>query len=55
MLFDSPEIQKMEEQDREVLAKGKIDWVSKILPIANEIMVCDNRLSDDDFTHYSIP
>ncbi len=55
MLFDRPEIKKLCEQDREVLAKGKIDWISKILPIAKEIIACDDRLSDDDFIYYSRP
>lgn len=53
MLFDSPEIKKMMEQENEFLAKGKIDWISRILPIAKRILECVDRLSDDDFPDYS--
>lgn len=43
--FDSPEFEKMVEQDNQFLSKGKIDWEAKILPIANEITHCQNQLS----------
>ena len=46
--FDSPEFEKMVEQDNQFLSKGKIDWEAKILPIANEIAECKKQLSISD-------
>lgn len=46
--FDSPEFEKMIEQDNQFLSKGKIDWEAKILPIANEIEECKKQLSIPD-------
>jgi len=48
MLFDSPEFNKLVEQDEQLLSKGKIDWESKLLTIAKEIMECQNVLSVTD-------
>lgn len=46
--FDSPEFEKMVEQDNQFLSKGKIDWEAKILPIANKIVECEKQLSIPD-------
>ena len=46
--FDSPEFEKMVEQDNQFLSKGKIDWEAKILPIAKEIEECKKQLSIPD-------
>lgn len=48
--FDRPEFEEMVEQDNQFLAKGKIDWETKILPIANEIEECKKQLSISDIT-----
>lgn len=44
MLFDSPEIRKLEEQDNQFLANGKADWEARILALANDIIYCQKRL-----------
>ena len=44
MLFDSPEIRELVEQDNQFLANGKADWESRILALANDIIYCQNRL-----------
>ena len=46
--FDSPEFERMVEQDNQFLSKGKIDWEAKILPIAKEIEECKKQLSIPD-------
>ena len=46
--FDSPEFEKMVEQDNQFLSKGKIDWEAKILPIANKIAECEKQLAIPD-------
>lgn len=46
--FDSPEFEKMIEQDNQFLSKGKIDWEAKILPIANKIAECEKQLAIPD-------
>lgn len=46
--FDSPEFEEMIEQDNQFLAKGKIDWEAKILPIANKITECQHQLSIEE-------
>lgn len=46
--FDSPEFEKLVEQDNQFLSKGKIDWETKILPIANEIAECEKQLAISD-------
>lgn len=48
--IDSPEFKEMIEQDNQFLAKGKIDWETKILPIAHEIKECQEQLSVPDRT-----
>lgn len=44
MLFDSPEMRELIEQDNQFLANGKADWESRILALANDIIYCQNRL-----------
>lgn len=44
MLFDSPEMRDLIEQDNQFLAHGKADWESRILALANDIIYCQNRL-----------
>lgn len=44
MIFDSPEIRQLVEQDNQFLANGKADWESRILALANDIIYCLNRL-----------
>lgn len=46
--FDSPEFEKMVEQDNQFLSKGKIDWEAKILSIANRIAECEKQLAIPD-------
>lgn len=46
--FESPEFEKMVEQDNQFLSKGKIDWEAKILPIANKIPECEKQLAIPD-------
>lgn len=46
--FDSPEFEKMVEQDNQFLSKGKIDWEAKILPIAKKIVECEKQLAIPD-------
>lgn len=46
--FDSPEFEKMLEQDNQFLSKGKIDWEAKILSIANRIAECEKQLAIPD-------
>ena len=46
--FDSPEFKELTEKDDQVLANCKIDWESKLLPIAKEIMECREFLSERD-------
>lgn len=48
LTFDSPEFEKMVEQDNQFLSKGKIDWEAKILPIANKIAECEKQLAIPD-------
>ena len=50
--FDSPEFEKMVEQDNQFLSKGKIDWEAKILPIANKIAECE--LYSEEHPEFSI-
>lgn len=44
MLFDSPEMRELIEQDNQFLANGKADWESRILALANDIIYCQKRL-----------
>ena len=44
MLFDSPEMRELIEQDNQFLANGKTDWESRILALANDIIYYQNRL-----------
>lgn len=44
MLFNSPEMRELIEQDNQFLANGKADWESRILALANDIIYCQNRL-----------
>lgn len=53
MLLNTPEFKKMSQRDDKILAEGKIDWISKILPIADEILKYIDNLSEDDFPDYS--
>lgn len=43
--FDSPEVEKMIEQDNQFLANGKADWETRILALANDIIYCQKRLN----------
>ena len=44
MLFDSPEMRELIEQDNQFLALGKADWDSRILALANDIIYCQKCL-----------
>lgn len=46
--MDSPEFKALTEKDDQILANCKIDWESKLLPIAKEIMECRAFLSEED-------
>lgn len=58
MLFDSPELKKMVEQDNQLLSIGKIDWELKLINIVEQLIKCYTNLSrcedsSDDFYDYS--